>query len=209
MAVRSASDPLLVRAAELVVDSGIGSAAMLQRNLRVGYERGRQLMAELEAIGVVGPVRGRKGREVKVRSAAELEELLRTCRIAASASASLRPSSDVPTHEPVSAAAKAATALSEHPATTVVDDRGAVWEPVPVTSLEEADTIQFGDIASAIVIDGPQLVRDDFDGAEVVRLVIEVDGGEEEVDLTEDDAVYRRAVAVEEPSLDSYSTHTG
>ena len=71
------TDPLLHAAAELVVTHRSGSAAMLQRELKVGYERGRQLMCDLEALGVVGPVQGRKARIVKIRSLTELQSLLR------------------------------------------------------------------------------------------------------------------------------------
>ena len=69
-----------------------------------------------------------------------------------------------------------------------------VWEPVPATVVEEGDIVQFGDISSAVVLDAPGVVVDDFDGAEVIRLVLDLDGGEEVVDLSEDEVIHRRTV---------------
>ena len=60
----SADDPLIWEAAQLVVDSQLGSTSGLQRALSVGYARAGRIMDMLEAKGVVGPANGSKPRDV-------------------------------------------------------------------------------------------------------------------------------------------------
>ncbi|WP_018111151.1 DNA translocase FtsK [Thermus igniterrae] len=60
------SDPLLRKAAEIVVEEGYGSVSRLQRRLSVGHARAGKLMDALEAMGIVGPARGSKPREVLI-----------------------------------------------------------------------------------------------------------------------------------------------
>ncbi len=57
-------DPLVWEAAQIVVDSQLGSTSGLQRRLKVGYARAGRIMDMLEAKGVVGPPDGSKPREV-------------------------------------------------------------------------------------------------------------------------------------------------
>ncbi len=67
-------DPLVWEAAQIVVDSQLGSTSGLQRRLKVGYARAGRIMDMLEAKGVVGPPDGSKPREVLLDSDG-LEEL--------------------------------------------------------------------------------------------------------------------------------------
>lgn len=57
-------DPLIWKAAHIVVESQLGSTSGLQRRLKVGYARAGRIMDMLEEKGVVGPPDGSKPREV-------------------------------------------------------------------------------------------------------------------------------------------------
>ncbi|HRC33285.1 MAG TPA: DNA translocase FtsK, partial [Bacteroidia bacterium] len=48
----------------------------LQRRLKLGYNRAGRLVDQLEAAGIIGPFEGSKAREVRVKTEAELHELL-------------------------------------------------------------------------------------------------------------------------------------
>jgi S-DNA-T family DNA segregation ATPase FtsK/SpoIIIE len=69
-------DPLFEDAARLVVSSQIGSTSLIQRRMKLGYNRAGRLMDQLEAAGIVGPNLGSKAREVQVKNEMELEEIL-------------------------------------------------------------------------------------------------------------------------------------
>ena len=62
--VEHGDDPLIWEAAEIVVESQMGSTSGLQRQLGVKYARAGRIMDELEAKGVVGPPSGSKPRDV-------------------------------------------------------------------------------------------------------------------------------------------------
>jgi S-DNA-T family DNA segregation ATPase FtsK/SpoIIIE len=72
----SSRDPLFEDAARLVVGSQIGSTSLIQRRMKLGYNRAGRLMDQLEAAGIVGPNQGSKARDVQVRTEMELEEIL-------------------------------------------------------------------------------------------------------------------------------------
>lgn len=71
-------DPLFEDAAKLIVQNQIGSTSLLQRRMKLGYNRAGRLMDQLEAAGVVGPNLGSKAREVLVKTDVELMELFET-----------------------------------------------------------------------------------------------------------------------------------
>jgi S-DNA-T family DNA segregation ATPase FtsK/SpoIIIE len=70
-------DPLFEEAARLIVSHQLGSTALIQRKLLLGYNRAGRLMDQLEAAGVVGPGMGSKPRDVLIKSETELDHYLR------------------------------------------------------------------------------------------------------------------------------------
>lgn len=64
----TSDDPVYQEALQVVMESGSASASMLQRRLRVGYNRAANLIDELERNGIVGPAQGSKPRKVLSRS---------------------------------------------------------------------------------------------------------------------------------------------
>jgi S-DNA-T family DNA segregation ATPase FtsK/SpoIIIE len=71
-------DPLFEDAARLIVGSQMGSTSLIQRRMKLGYNRAGRLMDQLEAAGVVGPNQGSKAREVLFKTEAELLEFFNT-----------------------------------------------------------------------------------------------------------------------------------
>ena len=69
-------DPLLEEAARIVVGNQSGSTSMIQRRLKLGYNRAGRIMDQLEELGIVGPNMGSKPREVMYSSEQELEQYL-------------------------------------------------------------------------------------------------------------------------------------
>ena len=69
-------DDLFRDAARLVVQNQHGSTSMIQRRLKLGYNRAGRIMDQLEAFGIVGPNEGSKAREVLIFDEMELESYL-------------------------------------------------------------------------------------------------------------------------------------
>ncbi len=70
-------DSFFDEAARLVVMHQQGSTSLIQRKLKLGYNRAGRLIDQLEATGIVGSFGGSKAREVLVKSEMELEEILK------------------------------------------------------------------------------------------------------------------------------------
>ncbi|MFL5772907.1 MAG: DNA translocase FtsK [Flavisolibacter sp.] len=71
-------DPLFEDAARLIVQNQVGSTSLLQRRMKLGYNRAGRLMDQLEAAGVVGANQGSKAREVLIKTEADLQEYLQS-----------------------------------------------------------------------------------------------------------------------------------
>jgi S-DNA-T family DNA segregation ATPase FtsK/SpoIIIE len=71
-------DALFEEAARIIVQHQQGSTSLLQRRLKLGYNRAGRLIDQLEHAGVVGPFEGSKAREVKIMDESHLEQFLKT-----------------------------------------------------------------------------------------------------------------------------------
>jgi S-DNA-T family DNA segregation ATPase FtsK/SpoIIIE len=69
-------DPLFEEAARLIVANQLGSTSLIQRKMKLGYNRAGRLMDQLEAAGVVGPGQGSKPRDVLIKTDMELDQYL-------------------------------------------------------------------------------------------------------------------------------------
>ncbi|WKD86401.1 DNA translocase SpoIIIE [Polaribacter huanghezhanensis] len=69
-------DKLFREAAEIIVTAQQGSASLLQRKLKLGYNRAGRLIDQLEAAGIVGGFEGSKARQVLVTDLVALDQLL-------------------------------------------------------------------------------------------------------------------------------------
>jgi S-DNA-T family DNA segregation ATPase FtsK/SpoIIIE len=69
-------DSLFREAAEVLVIAQQGSASLLQRKLKLGYNRAGRIIDQLEAAGIVGPFEGSKARQVLVPTLEALNQLL-------------------------------------------------------------------------------------------------------------------------------------
>ena len=61
-------DSLFEDAARLIVSSQSGSTSLLQRRMKLGYNRAGRLMDQLGSGGIVGPTRGSKTRDVLIKT---------------------------------------------------------------------------------------------------------------------------------------------
>ena len=70
-------DALFEEAARVIVMHQQGSTSLIQRKLKLGYNRAGRLIDQLEAAGVVGPFEGSKARSVLIPDEYSLEQLLK------------------------------------------------------------------------------------------------------------------------------------
>lgn len=73
----SERDDLFEEAARVIVTTQQGSTSLIQRKLKLGYNRAGRIIDQLEAAGIVGPFEGSKAREVKVPNEEALEQYLK------------------------------------------------------------------------------------------------------------------------------------
>jgi S-DNA-T family DNA segregation ATPase FtsK/SpoIIIE len=69
-------DVLFDEAARLIVRHQQGSTSLIQRKMKLGYNRAGRLIDQLEAAGIVGPFEGSKARGVLITDEYSLEQLL-------------------------------------------------------------------------------------------------------------------------------------
>ncbi|MEN9548500.1 MAG: hypothetical protein RIR12_1091 [Bacteroidota bacterium] len=69
-------DALFEDAARLIVQNQMGSTSLLQRRMKLGYNRAGRLMDQLEAAGIVGPNQGSKARDVLIKTEMDLQQHL-------------------------------------------------------------------------------------------------------------------------------------
>lgn len=72
----SERDVLFPDAARLIVTHQQGSTSLIQRKMKLGYNRAGRLIDQLEVAGIVGPFEGSKAREVLIKDEYSLEQLL-------------------------------------------------------------------------------------------------------------------------------------
>jgi S-DNA-T family DNA segregation ATPase FtsK/SpoIIIE len=70
-------DELFEDAARIVVQTQQGSASMLQRKLKLGFNRAGRIVDQLEAAGIIGPFEGSKARKVLFQDETSLEQFLK------------------------------------------------------------------------------------------------------------------------------------
>jgi S-DNA-T family DNA segregation ATPase FtsK/SpoIIIE len=76
----SERDPMFEEAARLIVTHQQGSTSLIQRKLKLGYNRAGRLIDQLESAGIVGPFEGSKAREVLILDEYSLEQKLNSLK---------------------------------------------------------------------------------------------------------------------------------
>jgi S-DNA-T family DNA segregation ATPase FtsK/SpoIIIE len=71
-------DSMFEEAAHIVVLHQQGSASLLQRKLKLGYNRAGRIIDQLEKAGIIGPFEGSKARKVLYKDSVSLEQFLKS-----------------------------------------------------------------------------------------------------------------------------------
>lgn len=70
-------DEMFEEAAKIIVLHQHGSTSLLQRKLKIGYNRAGRIIDQLEDVGIIGHFEGSKAREVRIKDQISLEQLLK------------------------------------------------------------------------------------------------------------------------------------
>ena len=73
---QSERDVLFEDAAQLIVQQQQGSTSLIQRKMKLGFNRAGRIMDQMESAGIVGPAIGSKPREVLIQDLASLHSIL-------------------------------------------------------------------------------------------------------------------------------------
>ena len=73
-------DPMFEDAARIIIQNQSGSTSLIQRRLKLGYNRAGRIIDQLEAANIVGPFEGSKARQVLISDEISLNELLTTLK---------------------------------------------------------------------------------------------------------------------------------
>lgn len=73
-------DAYFDEAARLVVRNQQGSASLIQRKMKLGYNRAGRIVDQLEAAGIIGPFEGSKARQVLIKDESSLDDILNSLK---------------------------------------------------------------------------------------------------------------------------------
>ena len=73
----SQRDSFFEEAARIIVQHQQGSTSLIQRRLKLGYNRAGRIVDQLEAAGLIGPFEGSKARQVLIKDEHSLEQILK------------------------------------------------------------------------------------------------------------------------------------
>lgn len=99
----------VIKSAKLIIDAMLGSASLIQRKLKIGYNKAGGIIDLLEDLGIVGEFKGAKAREVLITDLAQAESLIRQTLENVSTPAPVVPAPIAPTPQPTAKPSKFAS----------------------------------------------------------------------------------------------------